>query len=306
MSIYLPIAEITVHIGVIVGLGFVVGFLSGLFGVGGGFLLTPLLIVYGVPPSVAVGTLPSQIAASSVSGAITHWRRGAVDLKMGGVLTVGGILGSAVGVYLFRYLSDLGQTDVAVDVSYVVLLTSVGGLMLYESLDALGVLPRRPATLKTTRRRHNVAQILPLRTRFPTSRLYTSILPPLALGFVVGLLAASLGIGGGFLMVPAMIYLLKMPTNVVVGTSLFQILFVTGFTTVMHAAANRTVDILLALMLIAGAVVGAQFGIRLGDRLRAEQLRALLAALVLAVGARIAYGLLVNPSDAFVVKEFAP
>ncbi len=299
MQLYLPIAELSVNALIILGMGGAVGFLSGMFGVGGGFLMTPLLIFTGIPPAVAVATEANQIVASSVSGALAHWRRGAVDVKMGVVLMSGGIAGSFVGVWIFTFLKSLGQVDLLISLSYVVFLGTIGSLMLIESMRA--ILRARGGAAATPRQpgKHGWILGLPLRVRFRKSRLYISIIPPLAIGACVGILAAIMGVGGGFIMVPAMIYLLRMPTNVVVGTSLFQIIFVTSLVTVLHSVENKTVDIVLALLLLLGGVVGAQFGARAGQNLRGEQLRALLALMVLAVCARLAFGLMVEPDELF-------
>lgn len=301
MQIYLPIAEISINAFVLLGLGGAVGFLSGLFGVGGGFLMTPLLIFTGIPPAVAVGTEAVQIVATSMSGVMAHWRRNAVDLKMAGVLLAGGAAGSAAGVLVFRALRSEGQIDLFISLAYVLFLGVIGALMMTESVRAIRaaragrtVAAKRPGT-------HGWIHGLPLKMRFRRSRLYISAIPPLLIGAVVGVLAAIMGVGGGFIMVPAMIYLLRMPTNVVVGTSLFQILFVTALAAIMHATLNQTVDVVLAMLLLAGGVIGAQFGVRVGHRLRGEQLRALLALLVLAVCARLAWGLVATPDDLFSV-----
>lgn len=303
MQIYLPIAEMSVNILLLLGLGGAVGFLSGMFGVGGGFLMTPLLIFAGIPPAVAVGTEANQIVASSVSGVLAHWHRRAVDFKMGGVLVAGGMTGAVVGVYIFRILRELGQVDLLISLCYVVFLGIIGSLMLNESLRTI----HRARTGAPARRRkprhHTWIQGLPLRMRFPRSKLYISCIPPIVLGFVVGFLAAIMGVGGGFIMVPAMIYLLRMPTNVVVGTSLFQIIFVTAVTTILHAVTNQTVDFLLAFLLLIGGVTGAQFGARAGRKLKAEELRALLALLVLGVCLRLLLGLVMEPGDIFSLGE---
>ncbi|MEE8444956.1 MAG: sulfite exporter TauE/SafE family protein [Alphaproteobacteria bacterium] len=298
MNIYLPIAEISVNVFLFLGLGTGVGMLSGIFGVGGGFLMTPLLIFLGVPAPVAVGTEANQIVASSVSGALAHFRRGNVDLKMGAVLLAGGIAGSTFGVSLFKYLSTLGHIDVVIRLSYVVFLGTIGLLMAIESLRAL----RRKRSVGGGGRKlheHHWFHGLPLKMRFHRSRLYISALLPLTVGFVVGILAAIMGVGGGFVMVPAMIYVLGMPTAVVVGTSLFQIVFVTANVTILQAWQNQTVDVLLALLLIVGGVIGAQIGTRLGAKLPGEQLRALLAAMVLAVCGKMAFDLISTPRDVF-------
>lgn len=301
MQLYLPIAEIPVDPLVIIALGAAVGFLSGMFGVGGGFLMTPLLIFYGIPPAVAVGTEASQIVASSVSGVLAHLKRKTVDFKMGLVLVAGGALGSIVGILIFRALRESGQVEIAISISYVFFLGVIGVLMMLESVR---VLLRAPDKKRKRRKRRSPAWMasLPFAMRFRTSQLYISPLPPIALGFCVGVLAAIMGVGGGFIMVPVMLYILNMPTNVVVGTSLFQIIFVTAITTVLHAAANQTVDIVLALLLLTGGVVGAQLGARAGVKLKAEQLRALLALIVLAVCARLLIGLALPPESPFILE----
>lgn len=301
MHFYLPIAEMSANIFIYLGMGGAVGFLSGVFGVGGGFLMTPLLIFSGIPPAVAVGTEAPQITASSISGALAQYRRKNIDFKMGTVLLVGGIMGSVVGVQIVKILRDLGQFDLFVSLCYVTFLGAIGALMMIESINAI----RKSSQGKPTRGRkpgqHNWIHGLPFKTRFTRSKLYISAIPPLLLGVLVGLLSAIMGVGGGFVIVPAMIYLLRMPTSVVVGTSLFQICFVTAMTTVLHAYQNQTVDIVLALLLMAGGVIGAQFGAAAGTKLKGEQLRFLLAALVLMVGLRMAYGLIATPSELFSV-----
>ncbi len=298
MQIYLPIAEMSVNVFLLLGMGGAIGFLSGLFGVGGGFLMTPLLIFIGVPPAVAVATEANQIVASSVSGVLAHWRRGNVDFKMGAVLLVGGIAGSTFGVGLFSFLRGLGQIDLVISLSYVVFLGTIGMLMLVESLRTMR---QRTATAGKRRKLHQHTWIhgLPLKTRFRRSKLYISALMPLAIGFFVGVLSAIMGVGGGFIMVPAMIYLLGMPTAVVIGTSLFQIIFVTANVTFLQAYANQTVDVVLAILLLTGAVIGAQFGARAGARLHGEQLRGLLAVMVLAVCGKLFFDLLVTPDDLY-------
>ncbi len=304
MEIYLPIAEMSVHWLIVLGMGAGIGFLSGMFGVGGGFLLTPLLIFYGVPAEIAVATTSSHITASSMSGAITQWRKRAVDLKMGGVMAGGGLVGTVAGVWLFTVMRRYGQMDFLVSASYVLLLGTVGGLMLRESLAALRA--SRSGAPAAQRAPHLWMHGLPFKMRFRESRLYISVIPPVMIGFGVGVLSAIMGIGGGFVIVPAMIYLLRMPTNVVMGTSLFQIIIVTSATTILQATTNYSVDIVLALFLILGGVVGAQFGVRIGARLRGEQLRLLLALLVLAVGMRLLIGLVVRPDDPFSVTTVMP
>jgi uncharacterized protein len=301
MNVYLPIAEMSINAFLLAGMGAAVGFLSGLFGVGGGFLMTPLLIFAGIPTAVAVGTEAAQIVASSVSGALTHWRRKNVDLKMGTVLLLGGLVGSGIGVQLVKVLRRLGQFDLVVSLLYVTFLGVIGALMFIESINAIRKV-RKGGTL-TDRRPHSWIHGLPLKMRFNRSKLYISAIPPFVLGIFVGLLAAIMGVGGGFIMVPAMIYLLRMPTNVVVGTSLYQITFVTAFTTVLHATLNQTVDVVLAFLLMIGGVIGAQLGASAGTRLRGEELRFLLASLVLLVCARIAWGLIATPDDLFSITS---
>ncbi len=298
MQIYLPIAEISVNVFLILGMGGGVGILSGLFGVGGGFLMTPLLIFIGIPPAVAVATEANQIVASSVSGVLAHWRRGNVDLKMGTVLLIGGIIGSTFGVWLFTWLKGLGQVDLVIKLSYVVFLGIIGSLMLVESGRAI-MKKRAGAGAMGKIHHHNWMHGLPLKMRFRRSKLYISALLPLAVGIFVGILSAIMGVGGGFVMVPAMIYLLGMPTVVVVGTSLFQIIFVTANVTVLQAVSNQTVDVVLAILLLIGGVIGAQIGARFGGKLQGEQLRGLLALIVLAVCIKLGFDLIVTPSEFF-------
>ena len=299
MGIYLPIAEISANIIVLLAMGGAVGFLSGMLGIGGGFLITPLLIFYNIPPAIAVATGANQMVASSFTGALAHFKRGTLDIKLGLVLLVGGLLGSALGVYVYAVLRHLGLLDLLVSILYVVLLGAVGTLMLIESVRTIrkakgGISPelRRPG-------QHNWILKLPFKMRFRTSKLFVSVIPILGLGAIIGLLASILGVGGSFIMVPAMIYLLKVPTKVVVGTSLFQIVFVAAFNTIVHAMANQTVDVMLGLLLMVGSVAGAQYGTRVGQKLRGEQLRGLLALLVLAVAIRLALDLFVHPADLF-------
>ncbi len=298
MQIYLPIAEMSVSIFLLLGMGGMVGFLSGMFGVGGGFLMTPLLIFIGVPPPVAVASEANQIVAASTSGVLAHWRRGNVDFKMGSVLLAGGIVGSIIGTWIFTALKAIGQVDLLISLSYVVFLGLVGSLMFLESLSAM--LRSRSGTRRRRKlHQHNWMHGLPFKMRFRKSKLYISAIMPLAIGCLVGILAAIMGVGGGFVMVPAMIYLLGMPTSVVVGTSLFQIIFVTATVTVLHSANTQTVDAMLALLLLSGAVIGAQFGTRFGTKLRGEQLRGLLALMVLGVCGKLAWGLVATPEDLF-------
>lgn len=301
MQIYLPIAEISVNVFVLLGLGGLVGFLSGMFGVGGGFLITPLLLFIGVPSGIAVATGANQVVASSISGMLAQLRRKGVDFRMGTVLLVGGVLGSFIGVQVFAYMDGRGQVDVLVQLSYVVFLGLIGGMMFLESARAILRNQRAGAHVVRRAHQHSWLHRLPLKVRFRSSGLYVSVLPPAVVGAFVGFLAAIMGVGGGFILVPAMIYLLGMPTRVVVGTSLFQIIFVAGFTTVMHAINSQTVDMMLAFMLIVGGVIGAQFGSRVSTRLKAEQLRILLALLVLAVCLKIALDLLIMPPELYSV-----
>ncbi|MFZ5962328.1 sulfite exporter TauE/SafE family protein [Thalassococcus sp. BH17M4-6] len=298
MQVYLPIAEVAVNLYLLLGVGTVVGMLSGMFGVGGGFLITPLLFFMGIPPAVAVATGANQIVASSISAVLAHLKRRTVDLRMGTVLLVGGLIGAALGVYVFNLLREIGQVDLLVRLCYVVFLGIIGALMFVESLRALR---RSKRGGPPKRRHHGWVHGLPFKMRFRTSGLYISAIPPVLVGVSVGLLAAIMGVGGGFIMVPAMIYLLGMPTKVVIGTSLFQIIFVTAFTTLLHATTNYTVDLVLALALIVGGVVGAQLGTVIGMRLKAEQLRILLALLVLAVCGKLALELLITPSELYSV-----
>ena len=302
MDIYLPIAEVSLDLFVLLALGAAIGFLSGVFGVGGGFLLTPLLIFIGVPPAVAVASSANQLVGASVSGVIAHWRRGNVDFKMGFILLLGGLAGSVLGVWLFTLLKRLGQIELTISLLYVVLLGTLGGLMLVESVRSL-LRQRRPGGYRRKLHQHNWLHGLPVKTRFRRSKLYISALLPTGLGFIVGVLGAVLGIGGGFVLVPAMIYTLGMPTAVVPGTSLLQIIFVAANVTFLQAYTNRTVDAVLAMVLLVGGVIGAQLGTRFGTRLRGEQLRFLLALLVLAVAAKLAHDLTIRPTSLFVITS---
>ena len=300
MMIYLPIAEVSVNLFLLLGLGALVGVLSGMFGVGGGFLITPLLFIVGIPPAVAVATSANQIVASSFSAMLAHLKRKTVDLKMGLVLLAGGLVGSAIGLMIFNHLKAMGQVDLLVRLCYVIFLGVIGALMFIESQRAI----RRARLVGSPvykRRQRNWVHALPIKMRFRTSGLYISAIPPVLVGMSVGLLAAIMGVGGGFIMVPAMIYILGMPTKVVIGTSLFQILFVTAFTTLLHATTNYTVDIVLAVVLLVGGVIGAQFGTQIGTRMKAEQLRVLLAALVLVVCAKLALDLVLEPAELYSV-----
>lgn len=289
----------SVNIFILFGMGAAVGFLSGMFGVGGGFLMTPLLIFYNIPPAVAVATEANQIVASSFSGALAHFRKGTVDVKLGVMLLIGGLMGSTLGVYIFSSLRSAGQLDLIISILYVVFLGSIGTLMTIESLNAIRKSKRDDTPPKRKTGHDSWIHKLPFKVRFRKSKLFLSVIPILILGMLVGILAAIMGVGGGFIMVPAMIYLLRVPTNVVIGTSLFQIIFVTGYTTIIQSATNQTVDVVLALILMVGGVIGAQFGAAAGHKLKGEQLRALLGLLVLGVCIRLGYDLVVTPSDLF-------
>jgi uncharacterized membrane protein YfcA len=301
MELYLPIAEISVNGPLLLSIGLVVGLLSGMFGVGGGFLITPLLFFMGIPPAVAVATSANQIVASSFSAILAHLRRGTVDFPMGSALMAGGLAGSTVGVYIFNLLRELGQVDLLVNLFYVIFLGLIGVLMFIESLNAIRKASVQGPKPRPTRSHRDWVHAMPLRVRFRTSGLYISVFPPLIIGACVGVLSAIMGVGGGFVIVPAMIYILGMPTKVVVGTSLFQIVFVSAYTTLMHAYSSHTVDTVLAVLLIIGGVVGAQIGSRIGLLLKAEQLRILLAVLVLAVCLKLGLDLVLHPSELYSV-----
>jgi uncharacterized membrane protein YfcA len=301
MDIYLPIAGQSVNALFIVVLGFLVGVLSGMFGVGGGFLTTPLLIFYGIPPTVAVASAATQITGASVSGVMVHMRRGGVDLKMGGVMIVGGFFGSVVGAALFRLLQSSGQIDVVIGLLYVLILTSIGTLMLKDSLTALGFLPG-PAPDQPRPRHNRWVASLPFRWRFHGSGLYISPVAPVALGFLAGMLTVFLGIGGGFILVPAMIYLLSMPARIVIGTSLFMVLAVSAGTTMVHAVTTRAVDVVLAGLLLVGGVIGAQYGALLALRVKPDMLRLALGVIILLVALRMFLGLFWHPDEIFSIE----
>jgi uncharacterized membrane protein YfcA len=302
VQIYLPIAEIPVNVFLVLFMGIAVGFISGMFGIGGGFLMTPLLIFIGISPAVAVATVASHISASSFSGVIAYWRRRALDLALALMLLAGGIIGTISGVWLFSILRFLGQLDLVIGLSYVLLLGIVGSMMIVESTQAIlrsrkgrPVEIRRPGS-------HTWIHGLPFKLRFKTSRIYVSVIPVWVIGFSIGFIGAIMGIGGGFLLVPALIYLLRVPTGVVVGTSMVLTLVTMASATVMHAVSNQLVDAVLALILMVGGVIGAQFGARAGQRIRGERLRLLLGLLVLAVGLRFAFDLVIRPNDIFTVR----
>ena len=299
MSIYLPIAEMNVNIFLIVFIGMLVGALSGLFGVGGGFLMTPLLIFLGIPPVVAVGSEAPHVLASSVSGVIAHWRKKNVDFKMGFFLLSGGIIGSTLGVNLFKLLKTYGQIDIVIQFLFIIFLGFIGISMAFESAKTTLKNYRTTSAIRTKLHQHSWIHGLPFKLRFHRSKLYISAIPPILIGFFVGVLSAMMGVGGGFIMIPAMVYILGMSTNVVVGTSLFQIIFVTANSTFFQSYLNQTVDIVLSALMILGGVIGAQIGVRIGTKLKAEYLRGILAILVLLVCAKILTDLIIMPSDIF-------
>jgi len=303
MQIYLPIAEVSVNIFTLLGLGGAVGVLSGLFGIGGGFLTTPFLILLGINPAIAVASSANQIIAASLSGFYAHWARRNVDFRMGGLLLVSGLVGSSIGVFIFQWLRTLGQIDLVISLLYVVFLTSIGSLMAVESVQSMRGRTRK----KVARDTKPLSQRLPYQMTFPKSRLRVSALLPLILGFFVGILVSIMGVGGGFFMIPAMIYLLRMPTSVVIGTSLFQIMFITINVTFLHAITTQTVDILLAILLLLGSTTGAQIGTRLGSKLPADKLRGLLAAMVLIVAVKLGVTLFTPPENTYsiTVEEIA-
>lgn len=303
MPIYLPIAEMSQSLPLLLALGFAIGVISGLFGIGGGFIMTPMLIFLGIPAGTAVGTGAAQVAASSVSSAVGYFRRGNIDVLMGLYLVVGGVIGAAAGVELQQVLKALGQLDLFTTLTYVLMLGIIGTLMLIESVRTIQI-SRRSGAAPSMRRagQHSFMQHLPLKQRFRVSKLYISTIPPLLIGALVGWLTAIMGVGGGFLLVPALIYTLRVPTKIALGTSSFQIIFVTVFATLLQAMQNQSVDILLAAPLIAGGVIGAQIGVNLGERIKAEQLRAALAFLVLAVAVRMAFELVAPPLDRFTIQ----
>jgi len=303
MSIYLPIAEMNINIFLIVFIGMIVGALSGLFGVGGGFLMTPLLIFLGIPPVVAVGSEAPHVLASSVSGVIAHWRKKNVDFKMGFFLLSGGVIGSTLGVHLFKLLKTYGQIDIVIQFLFIIFLGFIGMSMAFESAKTTIKNYRTTSAIRTKLHQHSWIHGLPFKLRFHRSKLYISALPPILIGFFVGVLSAMMGVGGGFIMIPAMVYILGMSTNVVVGTSLFQIIFVTANSTFFQSYINQTVDIVLSALMILGGVIGAQIGVRLGSQLKAEYLRGILAILVLLVCAKILTDLILTPSDLFSTSQ---
>ena len=299
MTIYLPIAEMNVNFLIIIFIGMLVGGLSGLFGVGGGFLMTPLLIFLGIPPAVAVGTEAPHVLASSISGSIAHWRRKNVDIKMGIILLLGGVVGSTIGVNIFKILMKYGQIDLIIQLLFLIFLGLIGFSMLFESAKTTIKKYRTTSTIRTKLHQHSWIHGLPFKMRFHRSKLYISAIPPFVIGLIVGILSAMMGVGGGFIMIPAMVYLLGMSTNVVVGTSLFQIIFVTANSTFFQSYLNQTVDIILAALMILGGVIGAQIGARLGTTIKAEYLRGALAFIVLMVCLKIFLDLTLTPNELF-------
>jgi uncharacterized membrane protein YfcA len=307
MDIYLPVAELSMNLLLLLGIGLAVGVLSGMFGIGGGFIMTPLLIFLGIPPAIAVGTGASQVVASSVTSAVGHWRRDNVDVKMGLLLIGGGIVGSTTGVFVQTILRNLGQLDLVISLTYVVVLGVIGTLMLIESVNTFRR-TRGSAKVASARKagQHTWMQGLPLKQRFHKSKLYASAIPPAMIGLIVGWLTAIMGVGGGFLIVPALIYLMGVPTRIAIGTSVFQIVFLTAITTVLQAIQNQTVDVMLAAPLMIGGVIGAQFGVDIGQKLNAVQLRGLLAGLVLLVALRMAVDLALTPADLYSLQRLNP
>ena len=298
MYIYLPIAEQPIHALVILGIGWLIGVIMGMVGIGGGFLLTPLMIFFGIPSPVAVASVANQIVAPSVSGVLSHWKSGNVDIKMGIILLLGGVLGSSIGVLIFNVLNNIGQLDLVIKFSYFLFLSAIGTLMFIESLRLI-IRVRKGKVTRGKLHQHNWLHGLPFKTRFRKSKLYISVLLPLLIGVIVGILAALMGIGGGFIIVPAMIYLLGMPTSLVVGTSLFQIIYVSSNTTILQASQNQTVDIVLAFLLLLGSVIGVQFGSRFSNLMKGEHLRFFLSIIILLVGFKLFSDLITIPKDIF-------
>ena len=301
MEIYLPIAGLPINFFILMCLGLIVGFLSGMFGVGGGFLMTPMLILMGIPPAVAVASEANHILAASVSGFLAHMRRANVDFLMGFVLLVGGVIGSIIGVFLLKYLLSIGQEKVFISLSYITILVFVGFWMLAESVNSLN---KQSKGTRNKLHEHIWLHGLPFKIKFRKSHLYISILPPIFIGLLVGILSSIMGVGGGFILIPAMIYILGMPTQVVIGTSLLQIVFVTTVSTIMHSYINQTVDVVLSSLLLIGAVIGAQIGTRTMVLLRGEQIRFLLAVIIIIVAIVLIGEILVTPEEAFIIEKY--
>lgn len=298
MNVYLPIAEMSVNLFLILGLGTMAGILAGIFGIGGGFLLTPLLIFIGVPPSISVSTVANQIIATSVSGFVAHWRRGNVDFKMGWFLFAGGVVGSSVGVAVFHWLQRMGQIDLIISLCYVTFLGIIGSIMAAESLRAISGMNKRASAAPE---KGNIFSRLPWQVYFPHSKVTTSAVAPLVIGAGIGVMVSLMGIGGGFFLIPALIYIFGMPTNVVIGTALFQTIFITANVTLLQALTTQTVDIVLAILLLTGSVFGAQFGSKIGAKLKPEYLRGLLACIILGVAIKLAFGLFNPPESIYSV-----
>ncbi len=303
MQLFLPIADIPVNMFLILAMGMAVGFVSGMFGIGGGFLLTPLLIFVGVSPAVAVASVSSHIAASSFSGALSYWRRRAIDPSLALVLLSGGVLGTAFGVWLFTLLRSLGQLDLIIALSYVVLLSAVGGLMFWEGLRAIHRARRGEIIPMRRTGAHGWIHGLPLKMRFKRSKIYLSVIPLIATGLMIGFIGAIMGIGGAFLLIPILIYVMRVPTGTVIGTAMALTLVTMILATVLHAVTNHLVDAVLALILMVGGVIGAQFGARAGQRIRGEHLRLLLGLLILSVGIRFAVELIIKPDDIYTIRQ---
>lgn len=303
VQLFLPIADIPVNVFLILAMGAAVGFVSGMFGIGGGFLMTPLLIFIGVAPAVAVASVSSHMAASSFSGALSYWRRRAIDPALAAILTAGGIVGTAIGVGLFTLLRKVGQLDLIIALSYLILLTIVGGLMVWEATRALIRVRNGAVPISRRVRAHSWILGLPMKMRFKRSKMYLSVIPLAGFGLLIGFLGAVMGIGGGFLLVPIMIYVLRIPTSIVIGTSMVLTLFTMLFATILHAATNHQVDAVLALLLMVGGVIGAQFGAQAGQRIRSEHLRLLLGLLILSVGIRFAVALVIQPEDLYSIRD---
>jgi uncharacterized membrane protein YfcA len=303
VQLYLPIADIPVNVFLILAMGAAVGFVSGMFGIGGGFLMTPLLIFVGIAPAVAVASVTSHMAASSMSGALSYWRRRAIDPALALLLVLGGTVGTALGVWFFTLMRSLGQLDLMIALSYVVLLSIVGGLMVWEGLRAIIRVRRNVTPLRRRSGERSFIHALPFKVRFKRSKIYLSVIPVIVVGLLIGFIGAVMGVGGGFILIPIMIYILRVPTSTVIGTSMVLTLVTMIFATVLHAVTNHLVDVVLALMLMVGGVIGAQFGARAGQSIRGEQLRLLLGLLILAVGIRFAVELAIRPSELFTIRE---